>query len=86
MPNTCQGEHTLTIYTYTHILTKAEDGVVLHQRPGVVIQTVALVDQELTDVSGCHVCWDLHHFTGPILAPHLHYLKTHMGIMMAICI
>lgn len=49
----------------------------LHQRPGVVVQTVALVDQELADVSGRHVCRDLHHFTGPILAPHLHYLERH---------
>lgn len=48
----------------------------LHQCPGVVVQTVTLVDQELADVSSRHVCRDLHHFTGPILAPHLHYLKT----------
>ena len=58
-------------------LTEAKDGVVLYQRPGVVIQTVALVDQKLTDVSSRHVCWNLHHFTGPILTPHLHDLKTH---------
>lgn len=77
VPNLCLSAHALAIYTYTHILTKAKDGVVLHQCPGVVVQTVALVDQELTDVSGRHVCWDLHHFTGPILTPHLHYLKTH---------
>lgn len=72
-------------HTNTHTVTKAEDGVVLHQRPGVVVHTVALVDQELTDVPGRHVCWNLHHFTGPILAPHLHYLKTRMRIMMVKC-
>lgn len=49
----------------------------LHQRPGVVVQTVVLVDQELADVSGRHVGGDLHHFSRPILAPHLHYLETH---------
>lgn len=59
-------------------LTEAKNRMVLHQRPGIVIQTVTLVDQELADISGCHVCWDFHHFTGPILAPHLHYLQTHM--------
>lgn len=61
----------------SHIPTKAKDGVVLHQRPGVVVQTVVLVDQELADVSGRHVGGDLHHFSRPILAPHLHYLETH---------
>ena len=60
----------------SHIPTKAKDGVVLHQRPGVVVQTVVLVDQELADVSGRHVGGDLHHFSRPILAPHLHYLET----------
>lgn len=74
----CVHTHTHHIqYTYTHILTEAKDGVVLHQTPGVVIQTVALIDQELTHISGRHVCWDLQNFTGPILTPHLHYLETH---------
>lgn len=51
--------------------------MVLHQRPGVVVQAVVLVDQELADVSGRHVGGNLHHFSRPILAPHLHYLETH---------
>lgn len=53
--------------------------MVLHQRPGAVVHTVALVDQQLAHVSGRHVGWNLHDFTGPILAPHLHYLKAHVG-------
>lgn len=68
-----------------HVLTQAKDWVVLHQRPGVVVHTVTLIDQQLTDISGCHVCWDLHHFTGPIFAPHLYYLQTHQIIVLLIC-
>lgn len=63
------------------IPTKAEDRVVLHQRPGVVVHTVVLVDQELADVSGRHVGGDLHHLSRPILAPHLHYLETHEQVV-----
>lgn len=60
-------------------LTEAEDWVVLHQRPGAVVHTVALVDQELADVPRRHVGGDLHHFPGPILAPHLHDLENTEG-------
>lgn len=61
--------------------TEAEDGVVLHQRPGVVVHAVALVDQQLTHVSRRHVGWNLHHFAGAILAPNLHDLKRHTAQM-----
>lgn len=64
-------------HVWTSSLTEAEDRVVLHQRPGIVVHAVALVDQQLTHISRRHVCRDLHHFAGTILAPNLHNLKTH---------
>lgn len=60
-------------------LTEAEDGVVLHQRPRSIVHAVAFVDQQLAHVPGRHVGGDLHHFAGPILAPHLHDLEKQMA-------
>lgn len=53
--------------------------MVLHQRPGVVVHTVALVDQQLTQISGRHVSRDLHRFAGAVLAPHFDYLEKDTG-------
>ena len=54
--------------------TQAQQGVMLHEGPAVVVQTVALVDQELADVTGRHFGQDLKNFPCSILAPDLHYL------------
>lgn len=46
----------------------------LNKYPTVVVHTMAFINQELAQVSGRHVGWDLHHLTNPILTEDLHDL------------
>ena len=51
----------------------------LNKRPTVVVYTMALIHQELAQVSGRHVGRDLHHFAHAVLAEDLHDLHGGRG-------
>lgn len=55
--------------------TDAQVRVVLHQGPAVVIHAVAAVHQQLAQVPGLHVHWNLHHFACPVLTKDFNILQ-----------
>lgn len=88
----CAGRtsHTDAEKEFTHMmawLTQTKQGMMLHQRPAVVIQAVVLVDQELTHISGRHVSRDLHNFSHTILTENFDDLfKTHTQNVNCRCV
>lgn len=55
--------------------------VVLHERPAVVVHAVASVNEQLAQVSGRHVCRDLHHPARPVFAEDFNVLQHTKGML-----